>query len=418
MTKTRKNIKKKEKVAIKVEGVSKSFRIPHEKHNTLKQTTLNIFNKRSYEVFAALHDIGFEIKKGEFFGIIGKNGSGKSTLLKMLAGIYTPDKGEITINGKLSPFLELGVGFNPELTARENLFLGGAVLGLTREEISKKFDQIIEFAELEEFVDLKFKNFSSGMQVRLAFALAINAHAEILLMDEVLAVGDNNFQAKCLSEFNKYRRQGKTVVLVTHDISTVQKYCDRAMLLRNGEIVKIGKADDVGNEYIHQNMSDEENRIIKNEKEPNKIAVENNQEKNAKKAKITRVELLNDKGEPVDVVKTHDKIEIKIWLKELEKTKKAYNIGISIEEENGNYLFGYNTEMDAYKWDIDKGYISVIFPNFPLINGTFAMNVTVVNKKTEELYDFKPRIKLFRVFSFKNEKLYKGCVSVEHYWNQ
>ncbi len=199
-------------IAIKVDAVSKRFKIPHEKHSTLKAAVLNIFNKKSYTEFQALEDVSFEVKKGEFFGIIGRNGSGKSTLLKIIAGIYVPSRGKIKINGRISPFLELGVGFNPELTARENIFLGGSILGLTKKEIKKRFNKIVEFSELQDFIDMKFKNFSSGMQVRLAFALAIYAHAEILLMDEVLAVGDSNFQNKCLEEFNKYREEGKTVV--------------------------------------------------------------------------------------------------------------------------------------------------------------------------------------------------------------
>jgi ABC-2 type transport system ATP-binding protein len=248
-------------LAIKVKNVSKTFRIPHEKITSLQSAFVNAFHKNGYEEFKALDNVSFEVKKGEFFGIIGRNGSGKSTLLKILAGIYIPDQGNVKISGLISPFLELGIGFNLELSGRDNVYLNAAVLGLTKKEIDRKFDDIVEFSELRRFIDQKVKNYSSGMQVRLAFSVAIHANREILLMDEVLAVGDANFQSKCLEEFNKYKEQGKTVILVSHDIPTIQRYCDRAMLLRNGKMEMIGKSENVCNKYICQSMSDEEQRI-------------------------------------------------------------------------------------------------------------------------------------------------------------
>src|ERR1035437_8050289 len=253
-------------IAISVKNVSKQFIIPHEKTDTLKGAFINIFRMNTYEKFYALKDVSFEVKKGEFFGILGRNGSGKSTLLKILAGVYTANKGSVHINGLISPFLELGIGFNPELSGRDNIYLNATVLGLCEREIDAKFDSIVAFSELERFIDQKVKNYSSGMNVRLAFAVAIHANREILLMDEVLAVSDSNFQSKCLREFARYKEMGKTVILVTHDIATVQRYCDRAMLLRNGEVVKIGSAEEVGNEYVYQNMSDEEKRIVDEQK--------------------------------------------------------------------------------------------------------------------------------------------------------
>ena len=249
--------------AISVKNLSKQFVIPHEKTNSLKGAFVNIFRKNTYERFYALKDVSFQVKKGEFFGILGRNGSGKSTLLKILAGVYTPSSGAVKIGGLVSPFLELGIGFNPELSGRDNIYLNATVLGLCEKEIDAKFDSIVAFSELARFIDQKIKNYSSGMQVRLAFSVAIHANREILLMDEVLAVGDSNFQSKCLREFARYKEMGKTVILVTHDIATVQRYCDRAMLLRAGEVAMIGTAEEVGNEYIYQNMSDEEKRIVK-----------------------------------------------------------------------------------------------------------------------------------------------------------
>jgi ABC-type polysaccharide/polyol phosphate transport system ATPase subunit len=235
--------------AIRVESLAKRFRIPLDRSTTLKHRLTHWRSASRYRILEALRDITFEVPAGQFLGIIGHNGSGKSTLLKILARIYQPDSGRVTIEGMVSPFLELGVGFNPELTARENVFLSGAVLGLGRAELNRRFDEIIGFAELEQFVDHKLKNFSSGMEVRLAFALAIQAHAEILMMDEVLAVGDASFQQKCFDTFNGYKREGRTVVLVTHELSAVTTYCDRALLLDHGRLAGDGDPADVTAQY-------------------------------------------------------------------------------------------------------------------------------------------------------------------------
>lgn len=239
-----------QEVAIRVSRISKTFKLPHEKQNSIKSLLISIFHgKRTYEKQHVLKRIDFEIKKGEFFGIVGRNGSGKSTLLKLIAGIYTPDEGHIDIDGMLTPFIELGVGFNPELTGRENVFLNGALLGYSRKEMMAMYDDIVEFAELERFMDQKLKNYSSGMQVRLAFSIAVKAKNDILMFDEVLAVGDQAFQQKCLRVFEEYKRTKQTVVFVTHDMSAVKDFCDRAVLLSEGEIAASGSVDKVIEHY-------------------------------------------------------------------------------------------------------------------------------------------------------------------------
>jgi ABC-2 type transport system ATP-binding protein len=227
-----------DEVAIKVEKVSKTFKLPHEKNTSIKSAVVNFYRrKRSFEAQEVLKNVSFEIKKGEFFGIVGRNGSGKSTLLKMLAGIYIPTDGEIHVKGKLTPFIELGVGFNPELTGRENVFLNGALLGFNRSEMQAMYDDIVSFAELERFMDQKLKNYSSGMQVRLAFSIAIRANTDILLLDEVLAVGDAVFQQKCFDYFKELKKEKKTVVFVSHDANALLQYCDRGILIENGELI-------------------------------------------------------------------------------------------------------------------------------------------------------------------------------------
>jgi ABC-type polysaccharide/polyol phosphate transport system ATPase subunit len=235
--------------AIEVNGVSKRFRIPLDRSTTLKYRVVHPRSTSRYQDLYALNDVSFSVPFGEFIGVIGPNGCGKSTLLNILAQIYRPTRGRVTVNGLVSPFLELGVGFNPELTARENVFLNGAVLGLTRAELERRMEAIIHFAELEHFVDQKLKNFSSGMQVRLAFSVAIQADASVLLMDEVLAVGDARFQAKCFDVFARYKREGRTVVLVTHDLGSVDNYCDRALYIDHGRLIDDGQSTRVTSHY-------------------------------------------------------------------------------------------------------------------------------------------------------------------------
>lgn len=236
--------------AIEVRNVSKSFKLPHEQNSSLKGAVVNFWrHKRGYEVQHVLHDVSFNIKKGEFFGIVGRNGSGKSTLLKIISGIYSPDRGSVNINGSLTPFIELGVGFNPELSGRDNVYLNGAMLGFSRSEMDEMYDEIVGFAELEKFMDQKLKNYSSGMQVRLAFSIAIRANSDILVLDEVLAVGDESFKRKCYKYFAELKRNKKTIILVTHSMEQVSQFCDRALMIESGEIKKSGNPAEVAEEY-------------------------------------------------------------------------------------------------------------------------------------------------------------------------
>jgi len=240
--------------AVSVQGVSKRFRLPHEQYSTLKQRVLHPRRSRTFSELRALEDVGFEVGQGEFFGIVGRNGSGKSTLLKCLAGIYGVDSGRIEVHGRLSPFIELGVGFHPELSARDNVAINAIMLGLTRKQALERFDEIIAFAELEEFVDLKLKNYSSGMSVRLGFAVAIQVDADVLLVDEVLAVGDVSFQQKCFDQFDQMKSEGRTIVFVTHDMGAVRRFCDRAMLIERGDVIDIGAPDAISAKYEEVNF--------------------------------------------------------------------------------------------------------------------------------------------------------------------
>jgi ABC-2 type transport system ATP-binding protein len=301
----------KDDTAILVKGVQKQFKVPHEKHNTLKEKAVHAFSAKKYSKYKALKNIDFEIKKGDFFGIVGRNGCGKSTLLKIIANIYQPTKGEVQVNGKIAPFIELGVGFNPELTGRENVFLSGTILGLTKKRIEELYDEIVAFAELSEFMDQKLKNYSSGMQVRLAFSIAVRAEADILLIDEVLAVGDAAFQAKCFDYFNKLRSNGSTVCFVTHDMSAVNRFCTKALIIEDGRIKKMGKPSEIADIYTNDNL------VKDNAKE-------------------------NSKGEislSIRELEKENKIEIKIILPKIEKIESF--IGLTILKD-GNVIAEIN----------------------------------------------------------------------------
>lgn len=399
---------------------------------------MNLFKKKSYEKFFALKDVSFEVKKGEFFGILGRNGSGKSTLLKILAGVYTANGGSVNIRGLVSPFLELGIGFNPELSGRDNIYLNATVLGLTEKQIDEKFDSIVAFSELERFIDQKIKNYSSGMQVRLAFSVAIHANREILLMDEVLAVGDSNFQSKCLREFARYKEMGKTVILVTHDIATVQRYCDRAMLLREGVVALVGTAEEVGNEYVYQNMSDEERRIEREqkrarmkaekdlalaqkaaealkgktleeerrrlEKEKDKMEEELRrqvEERRNKVAEVVRVEFSDRDGKVKNVFETGEILNVRVVC-EFRKSHRDPIFGIVIRDETKRDVFALNTMHQMIDTGVIKqGITTIVFSiNNYFATGSYTVSPAIARKDQSNI-DWKDNIKSFQIINRK-----------------
>lgn len=293
---------------LEVSHVSKDFKLPIERSGSLKNLIVNwVRGIHGYRNQHVLKDISFSIQPGEFFGIVGRNGSGKSTLLKIISKIYTPNKGTISVRGKLVPFIELGVGFNPELTGRENVYLNGAMLGFSRSEIDAMYDEIVEFAELGEFMEQKLKNYSSGMQVRLAFSVAIKSQSDVLVLDEVLAVGDEAFQRKCHDYFFKAKREKKTVILVTHSMADVRRYCDRAMLIQDGEIGIIGDPDDVADAYTYSFALPK----------PQEVADESEQESQANYVEgvsVDDVELLVD-GQPSKYFEKEQDFSLEISLR-------------------------------------------------------------------------------------------------------
>jgi ABC-type polysaccharide/polyol phosphate transport system ATPase subunit len=325
-------------LAIRVQDLHKSFRIPTQRVDSLKERVVHPFAQRDFRELHALDGVSFEIRQGEFFGIVGRNGSGKSTLLKLLASIYRADSGRIWMAGRLAPFIELGVGFNNELTARENVVLNGVMMGLTPQETRERLDAIIEFAELDEFVDLKLKNYSSGMLVRLAFSLMLEVDADILLIDEVLAVGDASFQQKCADAFREMKAQGKTIILVTHDMGTVEAYCDRAILISEGQIQHVGDPAEVGREYLRLNFDEEVD-------EPGAHAVGNQGDE----IRLLDVWIEDEGGERITNVEHGERIRLRASFEVGQDAPGGLGIGFVFVNPDGIGIFEFGTlATDSY----------------------------------------------------------------------
>lgn len=379
-----------QKIAIKVEHVSKNFVLPHEKVTSIKSMFTGLLRKKKSgsELQRALKDVSFEIKEGEFFGIVGRNGSGKSTMLKMLAGIYQPTKGKITIDGKLVPFIELGVGFNPELTGRENVYLNGALLGFSKKVVDGLYDDIVKFAELERFMDQKLKNYSSGMQVRLAFSLATRANVDILLVDEVLAVGDADFQRKCFNYFRQLKKDKKTVVFVSHDMNAVREYCDRAILIDKSEIIKQGDVNEVATAYTRLFMEEEEGGP---------------DEKRASRWGSKKIELTSVRTE-LKKVSGMKPVKLTVKAKATDDVLESLVFGFLVKNETGFHLTGTNTQILKQKVPpLRKGDVITLQWEIPNIfnDGSYLVDVAA-HDVGGDVYDWWEGATGFSIF--KEEK--------------
>ena len=317
------------KAIVEISKLTKSFKIPLEASSGVKQQLINILKgRKGYRVFTPLKDISFTINEGDFFGIVGRNGSGKSTLLKTIAGIYTPNSGNVKVHGSLVPFIELGVGFNPELTGRENIFLNGALLRFSHEEMKSMYSAIVEFAELEDFMEERLKNYSSGMQVRLAFSIAIRAHADILLLDEVLAVGDEAFQKKCYSYFDKLKREKRTVILVTHDMAAVERFCTKAAFIEDGHVKMIGKPYRIAAAYSRSNSQNYDQTTGLNSDNEGAVPF--------------KIVLRGTDGKEKTMYDFEETMTVDLsW-----QQKGVKHVGVAIFRENGEYVYGPNTYQE------------------------------------------------------------------------
>jgi len=365
-------------VVISVKNVKKNFHLPRHRSDSLKEAITQVFKKKdkAHDTYKALKGVSFDVQRGEFLGIVGRNGTGKSTLLKILAEIYRPSSGSVTVKGKLVPFIELGVGFNPNLTGRENVYLNGALLGFSKKEIDEKYDSIVEFAELEQFMDQKLKNYSSGMKVRLAFSVAIRANADILLLDEVLAVGDAAFQRKCYEYFDTLKRNKKTIIFVTHSMSAVRKYCDRAILLEKGKVSKDGDADEVATEY--QNLfklqpiqnSDKNSKIDTSSQDP--ISIVDVQERISEDKLVFNFDLRNNTDAVLD---------------DLDIMASVYRVN----EDGHRQLIGGNTKdisNSTVDISVEPSVVNTVELSMDNVlgKGLFVLDVTIKNRKTREVF--------------------------------
>lgn len=393
-------------IAVKVEGLNKTFKLPHIKRTSVKSLVIDLFRRRGYEKQHVLKDVSFEIKRGEFFGIVGRNGSGKSTLLKLLAGIYTPDSGNVQINGSLTPFIELGVGFNPELTGRENVFLNGALLGFSRKQMAGMYGDIVEFAELERFMDQKLKNYSSGMQVRLAFSIAIRAKSDILLIDEVLAVGDALFQQKCYNYFDQLKKSGRTVVFISHDLGAVESFCDRALLIDQSKIVAKGTPHEVTHAYSEL--------LVEHDEKSRKQSKDKLKHIGTGGANITKGTLLNSKGKVTNKINESEPFTLRIHYK-IDQELDNPVIGVGIMNKNDQSVIGPNTKEAGFELpsNTKSGYIDAHFSHNPLSTGTYRLRASIMNTSVTIPYDFVERLMTFTVIG---KKRY-GDVYVQPEWN-
>ncbi|MBO0727855.1 MAG: ABC transporter ATP-binding protein [Acidimicrobiaceae bacterium] len=391
--------------AITVSDLSKVFKVPTERRQSLKQHFTGLLRPVGYRRHEALRGVTFTVDHGEFFSIIGHNGSGKSTLLKILAGIYQPTEGSVSVSGRLSPFIELGVGFNPELTARENVYLNGVILGLTRPEVDREFDSIIKFAELEDFVDQRLKNFSSGMLVRLAFSVAIRAHSGILLIDEVLAVGDANFQQKCFDVFRRMKAERKTVVFVSHDLGSVQEFSDRVLVLDGGEArgtLTPGRAVTLYKRLMEERANAEMARADSGQEVPSE---------HSEHPTLRSVELLSE-GKATHVLHRWDNPIVRVVIDNPQT--EPVGAGVSLVRTDGIYCFGTNTFL--------AGIDPVCHPqitcelkldHLQLQQGTYYIVVGVFGAQESTIHEFHDRAYDFEVT---HPDEYGGLLYLDHSW--
>lgn len=389
-----------QQIAIKVDNVSKTFKLPHEKTSSIKSALVNFRKRRTYEKQEVLKDISFEIKKGEFFGIVGRNGSGKSTLLKILAGIYTPTDGSIKVNGSLTPFIELGVGFNPELTGRENVFLNGALLGFSRKEMNEMYQEIVGFAELERFMDQKLKNYSSGMQVRLAFSIAIRAKSDVLLIDEVLAVGDAAFQKKCFKTFRKLKESKQTIILVTHDMSNVERFCDKVLIVDKGhkpEVLDVAEAVATYNRLNYSSGDSPESAS-----EPHKTEI-----------RITKVECVDKQGEKQKVFNHNDLLTVRISV-DSDQTKKNEKIviGLAFYDADGVNIAGPNSYKKNFV--VQDNVIEYKIKNVPFAVGEYRLVAGLFDEYVKQTFDFIDNAASFFVNS---DETIHGKITLNDEWH-
>ena len=418
--------------AIEVKNISKSFRLYHDKSLTLKERLL-FFNRAKYEEVQVLSDVSFDVKKGTTVGLIGRNGSGKSTLLKLLSGIIYPDSGEIKLNGRVSSLLELGAGFHPDFTGRENIYNNASIFGLSRKEIDKRYNQIVEFSELDGYIDNPVRTYSSGMYMRLAFSVAINVDADILLIDEILAVGDANFQKKCMDKINELKNKGITIVLVSHDMGSVERICDKAIWLDDGKIKYQGDAYDTVYTYLEhmgeikqaaQSVPGTSEVVVADESDSNQSENTQNEEQNSEEKPVKRwgskdlvienLKLLNENGQVKTLFKCGERVTIQFNYVRNNIMVENPVIGIGIFRSDGVHCYGTNTFIDRITGIQfgQRGEVKCVIDNLSLLEGHYSLDVALESVDGFP-YDYYRNIAEFDVIS---ELRDVGVARLAHHW--
>jgi len=391
-------------IALRVDNVTKTFRIHHERASSLKQF-IATGGRNRYEDFYALRDVSFEVGEGEAVGIIGHNGSGKSTLLKCMAQILTPNAGKIHVNKKMAALLELGAGFHQELSGRDNVFLNASILGMGRKEIANRFDEIVDFSGLGDFIDTPVKTYSSGMYIRLAFAVAINVDPELLLIDEILAVGDVTFQKKCMEKFVDFRTQGRTLVLVTHDGHTVREFCDRAIWLDHGVVRRDGDPADVVDEYTETMLGAETTEGAESSR------------RGDGRIRITSTELLVG-GVPVDRFRSSDDVTVRMHYRATEPVPKPV-FAVSIASLNGATVTAPSSRDAGDVPDLieGSGYVDVRFEKIPLIPSRYVLHTEISGWGRQHIYDHVQNAQTFDVIAGETNETH-GLVTMHPSWSR
>jgi ABC-type polysaccharide/polyol phosphate transport system ATPase subunit len=370
--------------AVVVDGVSKRFRLYRERNQSLKAALMRGGRAR-FDEYWALRDVSFEIAQGSTFALIGENGSGKSTLLKCIARILTPEKGSIRTKGTLAALLELGSGFHPELSGRENVFLNGSILGMNKRDLERKFDEIVDFAGIEAFIDQPVKNYSSGMYMRLGFSVAINVDPDVLLVDEVLAVGDAAFQEKCMEKFVEFRRQGKTVVIVSHAMGSLRTLCDQAAWLEHGSLLDVGRADAIVDRYVDKGH---ESEIISAPSQPDGEPAGTRW--GSGEVRLTTVEVLDDRGRPSTRFQTSDAVTIRMGYECRERVERPA-FALALDTVDGMRIWAHHTRDGGPEvpWIEGAGHIDLVVPSLVLQPYTFDLSARILDHSLTHTYDFR-----------------------------
>lgn len=409
-------------IAIEVKSVSKKYRLYHNRESSLKYVMLNLLSGKKRKLsseFWALKDINMEIPKGKTVGFIGRNGSGKSTLLKLISRILYPDAGDITAHGKISTLIELGSGFHPELTGRENVYINASILGFSRADITRKFDEIVHFSGLEEFIDMPVKTYSSGMYVRLGFSVAININPDILLVDEVLAVGDEVFQKKCIRKIHEMKNTGKTIVFVSHDLNAVEEICDEIFLLHNGKLIKHGKPVDVIAEYHRLLIGSSELQVREEVTETNSrasSAVSQNRW-GSKEVEITTLEFIDKDGKETDFIKAREQFRVRIHYHAHNRVQQPV-FGIGVYTDSGIHITGPNSHK--YGLSIDyvhgKGFVEYEVDSLPLMPGTYLFSAAIYDITGLNPYDHWEQGWKFHILESEDVPERNGIITLPSNW--